>query len=72
MGLGDAPNDLSFLRVVDRPVIVPRSDGHPDPDLAAALSPCEVAPAPGPVGWNFAVLAVLSGHRLPAVSGVGP
>jgi mannosyl-3-phosphoglycerate phosphatase len=64
IGLGDAANDLSFLRIVDRPVVVPRPHGAPDPVLAAALPDAERAPAPGPVGWNAAVLAILSGGRL--------
>lgn len=65
IGLGDAANDLSFLRVVDRPVVVPQPHGAADPALAAALPHAERAPGPGPVGWNAAVLAILSGARLP-------
>lgn len=59
IGLGDAANDLPFLRIVDRPVIVPRPGGAQDPDLAAALPHATVAPAPGPRGWNAAVLGIL-------------
>ncbi len=70
VGLGDAPNDLSFLRLVDRPVIVPRPGGALDGDLAAALPHGERAPAAGPEGWNLAVLAILAGRRLPPVAGV--
>lgn len=64
VGLGDAANDLPLLQVVDRPVIVPRPNGAPDAVLAAALPEAERAPAPGPAGWNAAVLAILSGERL--------
>jgi mannosyl-3-phosphoglycerate phosphatase len=60
IGLGDAPNDLPFLRLVDRPVIVPRPGSQPDADLAQALPGALRAPAPGPVGWNAAVLALLA------------
>lgn len=68
VGLGDAPNDLPLLASVDRPVIVPRPDGEPDPTLAATLPESEQAPAPGPVGWNAAVLAVLGGRTLPRIT----
>ncbi|HEX9190170.1 MAG TPA: HAD-IIB family hydrolase [Vicinamibacteria bacterium] len=64
VGLGDAANDLSLLQAVDRPVIVPRPNGAPDAVLAAELPGAETAPAPGPAGWNAAVLAILSGERL--------
>ena len=69
VGLGDAPNDLSFLRLVDRPIIVPRGGTGIDADLAAALSHAERAPDTGPRGWNLAILAVLAGRRLPRVTG---
>lgn len=64
VGLGDAANDLPLLRAVDRPVIVPRPSGVEDAVLAAGLPGAERAPAPGPAGWNVAVLAILSGERL--------
>lgn len=65
VGLGDAGNDLPLLAAVERPVVVPRPSGRPDAALAAALPGAELAPAPGPVGWNAAVLALLEGGRLP-------
>ncbi|MGE3843482.1 MAG: HAD-IIB family hydrolase [Vicinamibacterales bacterium] len=68
VGLGDAPNDVPLLASVDRPVIVPRPDGEADPTLAARLPESERAPAPGPVGWNAAVLAVLGGRTLPRIT----
>lgn len=67
VGLGDAPNDLSLLLGVDRPIVVPRGDGLPHPALSAALPHAGRAPAPGPEGWNAAVLAVLFGRELPAL-----
>jgi mannosyl-3-phosphoglycerate phosphatase family protein len=69
IGLGDASNDLPFLRLVDRPVLVPLADGSLAPDLAAALPRAERAPYPGPRGWNAAVLAVLSGQSLVPATG---
>jgi mannosyl-3-phosphoglycerate phosphatase len=67
VGLGDAPLDLPLLRASDRPIIVPRPDGHPDAVLASSLPDAECATFPGPRGWNDAVLTVLRGGRLQAV-----
>lgn len=67
VGLGDSANDLSLLEAVDRPIVVPRPGGAPDAELARSLPGAELAPAPGPEGWNAAVLAVLHGRRLPVV-----
>jgi len=64
VALGDSANDVSLLRAVERPILVPRPRGAVDPELAAALPGAEHAPAPGPAGWNAAVLAVLEGRRL--------
>jgi hypothetical protein len=58
-----------MLQAADRPIVVPRPDGRPHPVIAAALEAAEVAPEPGPAGWNRAVLAVLGGKRLPRVRG---
>ena len=69
VGLGDAANDLSLLEAVNRPILIPRGDRTVAPELAAALPHAEVAPAPGPVGWNAAVTTVLGGGRLPTASG---
>jgi mannosyl-3-phosphoglycerate phosphatase len=71
IGLGDALNDLPLLQAVDRPIVIPGRDGRVEPGLAAALPKAELAPAPGPVGWNAAVLAVLAGGRLRTVAEVG-
>jgi mannosyl-3-phosphoglycerate phosphatase family protein len=69
VALGDSPNDVSMLQAADRPIVIPRPDGRPHPDLAAALPEAEVAPEPGPSGWSRAVLAVLGGKRLPRAGG---
>jgi mannosyl-3-phosphoglycerate phosphatase len=61
-GLGDAPNDLAFLEVVDEAILVPRPDGHVHERLAAALPGARHAPFPGPRGWNAAVLDLLERH----------
>lgn len=68
VGLGDAANDVPMLRAVDRPIVMPRRSGGFDPVLASALPHAERAPEPGPGGWARAVLAVLAGETLPAVT----
>lgn len=68
VGLGDAGNDLSFLEAVDCPVVIPRPDGSIDRHLLRALPHAARAPAPGPAGWNAAVLAILSGRPLARVA----
>jgi mannosyl-3-phosphoglycerate phosphatase len=65
IGLGDAPNDLALLAAVQQPIVIPRPDGTADPALAEALPGAQVAPRPGPAGWNQAVLSVLRGEALP-------
>lgn len=72
VALGDSENDLAMLRSVDRPILMPRPGGSVNPGLAAALPLAERAPAPGPSGWNAAVLTVLSGGRLPQHSPLEP
>lgn len=57
VALGDSANDLSMLRVVDSPIVIPRPDGSSDPALR--LSTATYAPAPGPEGWNLAILTLL-------------
>lgn len=59
LALGDAANDLELLRAADRAILVPRPDGSFDPALERELPAAERAPAPGPAGWNAAVLRAL-------------
>ena len=65
IGLGDSPLDLPLLTATDLPVIVPRSDGRPDAWLRRRLPHARVAPAPGPAGWNRAVLALVDSFARP-------
>lgn len=60
VGLGDSLNDLPMLAELDRPIIVQQPDGTYDPHLV--IPRLELAPGPGPVGWNRAVLALLASH----------
>lgn len=55
IGLGNSPNDLSLLEVVDIPIIVPGALG-PHPGLSGRG--WQVAPAPGAQGWAAAVQAI--------------
>ncbi len=61
IGLGDAPNDAAFLRIVDHPVLVPGKTGV-DETLRAALPDAAVAPAPAGAGWSAAVRALVAGE----------
>lgn len=73
VGFGDAATDVSLLRAVDRPILVPRADGALDATLASNLPGAERAPLPGPAGWNASVLALLQGEGLPkAPAGASP
>ena len=53
IGLGDGPNDLSFLRTVDVPIVIPSASSS---DLMQLLPKAILAGFPGPLGWNEAVL----------------
>ena len=59
LGLGDSPNDLSLLTAVDQAVLMPLPDGRFDPEVLARLPQATRATAPGPAGWNQAVLRIL-------------
>lgn len=58
MALGDSENDLAMLERADIPVVI-RSPVHPPP--AGALDRhYPVTDLPGPVGWNQAVMAIVT------------
>jgi mannosyl-3-phosphoglycerate phosphatase family protein len=59
VGLGDSPNDLSMLRVVDFPVIVKNDTGGAAAALAREVPTATVTRASGPEGWAEAVTALL-------------
>jgi mannosyl-3-phosphoglycerate phosphatase len=56
VGLGNSPNDLDMLEVVDLPIIIP-GDRGPHPELAKRG--WQVAPAPGAQGWAIAVTKLI-------------
>ena len=57
VGLGDAANDESFLRLVDRPVLVQRPDGTYETDID--IPGLSYTRRPGPAGWNETVCALI-------------
>ena len=52
IGLGNSPNDIEMLEVVDVPIVIPGSNG-PHPDLLKRN--WLVARYPGPKGWAIAI-----------------
>ena len=59
VALGDSPNDLDFLAVVDMAVLIARPDGSHDPEARAKLRGVRLAAA-GPAGWCAAVEGILA------------
>ncbi len=57
IGLGDGWNDVSFLKVVSRPVIIRSKDADA---LRAQVQKAHVTHARGPEGWNEAVIGLLN------------
>jgi mannosyl-3-phosphoglycerate phosphatase len=57
VALGNSLNDLPMLAVVDKPILVQLADGS----YAAGIDLPRLirAPAPGPSGWNQAILSLL-------------
>ena len=60
VGLGDAPNDLEFLREVDVPIVM--ASAHAD-EMVRHLPGATVTRVPGPAGWNEAMLVLLGAWR---------
>jgi mannosyl-3-phosphoglycerate phosphatase len=57
VGLGDSPNDLPMLQLVDYPILVKKRDGrhHPRIEVPRMIR----ADGIGPEGWNSAMLGLL-------------
>ncbi len=62
LALGDAENDLPMLGAANRAVLLPRPDGTFDRTVLRSLPRVARGSAPGPLGWNEAVLEALA-HR---------
>ncbi len=61
VALGDSANDLSMLKAASVAVVIPKPGGTHDEALLERLPRAVRAPAPGPQGWNAAVLELLGG-----------
>jgi mannosyl-3-phosphoglycerate phosphatase family protein len=59
VGLGDSANDIPMLQAVDVPYLIPKPDGSLDEEVLAKMPHVHRASAPGPKGWNQAVLDLL-------------
>lgn len=60
LALGDSANDLPMLAAVHRAVLLPRPDGSFDTRVRRSLPRVVRGIAPGPAGWNEAVLEALA------------
>ena len=58
VAIGDSPNDIPMLKKVDIPVIVQQPDGNHDATID--IPKLTKADGIGPIGWNKAVIALLS------------
>lgn len=58
IGLGDSQNDLPMLQAVDIPLLVQKPGGQHDTSIADAK--INKVKGIGPVGWNLAILDILS------------
>jgi len=59
VALGDSANDLPMLAAVQHPVLLAKPDGSFDREVVEKLPRVTRGEAPGPQGWNRAVLALL-------------
>jgi len=62
VALGDGGNDLSMLRLVDRPILMPKPDGHFAEEVLHAMPRIARAHQPGAAGWGEAVLHAVRGR----------
>ncbi len=62
--LGDSQNDIEMLQNVDYPVVVQKKDGTYNPQIIRGVKGCIKADGIGPVGWNKAVIELLSKMNL--------
>jgi mannosyl-3-phosphoglycerate phosphatase len=59
IALGDSGNDLSMLRLVDRPILIPKPDGRFSREVLKAIPDIARANHPGPAGWSSSLLREL-------------
>ncbi len=60
VALGDSANDLPMLAAVEQSFLLPGPDGQFNAEVLAKLPKVARGEAPGPEGWNDAVLRLLS------------
>ena len=63
VALGDSTNDLPMLVAADVAVLLPKHDGSFDEAVIAKLPRITRGSAPGPEGWNEAVLQLLEDSK---------
>jgi mannosyl-3-phosphoglycerate phosphatase len=63
VALGDSANDLPMLVAADVAVLLPKADGSFDEAVTAKLPRITRGSAPGPEGWNEAVLQLLEDSK---------
>jgi mannosyl-3-phosphoglycerate phosphatase family protein len=66
LALGDAANDLPMLRAAHRAILLPAPDGSFDRAVLRSLPGVVRGSAPGPQGWNEAVLRLLTTRHVSA------
>ena len=66
VGVGTGPDDLSFLRRVDLPVLLQNGSARGIAPLARTLPSAVVAREGGAAGWFEAVETAIANHRSPA------
>lgn len=59
IALGDGANDLSMFKAADKAILIPQHRDQFDEEVLAKMPRIGRAPAPGPAGWNAAVLSLL-------------
>lgn len=59
VGMGDSAIDLPMFAAVDRAILLPLRREQFDEEVLAKMPKAHRASAPGPAGWNQAVLALL-------------
>jgi len=62
--LGDSENDIEMLQNVDNPVVVQKKDGTYNRQVIRSVKECIKADGIGPVGWNRAIIELLSKNNL--------
>ncbi|HEV8385219.1 MAG TPA: HAD-IIB family hydrolase [Candidatus Acidoferrales bacterium] len=63
IAFGDSANDLPMLAAADVAVLLPKPDGSFDEAVLAKLPRVTRGSAPGPAGWNEAVLELLQAEK---------